>query len=187
MLARPRKLVGFHFGSFPERVRINPDPVQVGRHWIRVPAPARLTGWDVAHPELLPVVSGTRGCAGSFPPARHLLHPPPSPLPKNSVVPLAEELCLEGAQGAVALALPLSPALCLVSPLQIFPIQSPGRSQNHAGFVKQQGNVWDKAPSFEDVRVTLPGPSVLARMGLKLAPKSTAQLIAHLFHRWVNN
>lgn len=82
LLTCPRKLVGFHFGSFPERVRINPDPVQVGRHWIRVPAPVRLTGWDVAHPELIPVVSGTRGCAGSFPPARHLLHPPPSPLPK---------------------------------------------------------------------------------------------------------
>lgn len=45
----------------------------------------------------------------------------------------------------------------------------------------------DKAPSCEDKRVTLPGPSVLVRMGLKLAPKSTAQLIAHSFHRWVNN
>lgn len=41
----------------------------------------------------------------------------------------------------MVLALPLPPALCLVSPLGHFPVQTPGWSQKHTEFTEQQGNV----------------------------------------------
>lgn len=185
-LTCPGKLLWSHFSGSPEGERINPHPGQVGRCWIRVPVPAQPMRWDIPHTEPSPVANWTRGVQD---------HPPwpapsaPSTLSpaQNSVVPLAEGLCPERASGSVALALPLPPALCLVSPLGHFPAQTPGWGQKHVGFTERQSNVWDKAPSREDVRVTLPGLSALARTGLKLAPKSTAWLIAHSFHGWVNN
>lgn len=84
------------------------------------PGPCSCTTDGVGHcpPGAEPSGQPDEGHAGSSPLASTFSTLSPA---QNSVVPLAEGLCLERVPGTVALALPLPPALWLMSPLGHFP------------------------------------------------------------------
>jgi len=106
------------------------------------------------------------------PPSQHLLHPPPSPLPK-----LWPGLRQRGCPRRGSQARGRWPRHCRLPcawGLLSNAAKPPDGAKRTRGFPGRRGNAWDEDPSRHDARVTSPGPSVLPRTGLKLAPKPTA-------------